>query len=339
MPKKVNTFLDMLIKAGFNIPVEFSPEKLDYQNLIFNMDFEQATGRYRWENLPKGIESHLIETMLYFRGSLMGFYNGGKLKILPYANTGGINEYGLPEKVKPLTFNGTSADENKPYSTGKEYYKVSSNIEINENGAVLLFDRAPVSRSGLVSPRFIINSAIINLESEIISRIKNNIKNSDKKVVFYADDDNQKTAFQTAIKEAYEADSPFVVVVRGSNRWGKENTDYMHGDVGLKAQELFESWQSINNIRVMSMGIVNGGAFEKKERVVNAEVEDELSQTSIILESGLIFRKLFIETMKLTYPEYKDELNRIKVCTVNVDNESDKIKEDENKGQTDEEEE
>ena len=113
----------------------------------------------------------------------------------------------------------------------------------------------------------------------------------------------------------------------------------MHGEVGLKAQELFESWQSINNIRVMSEGIVNGGAFEKKERVVNAEVEDELSQTSIILESGLIFRKLFVETMKLTYPQYKDELNKIKVYTVNTNNESDKIKEDENKGQTDEKEE
>lgn len=312
MAKKYNTFLQLLMDAGFNIPVEFSIEKLDYQQLIFGMDFEQATGRYIWEGLPEGIESHLIETMLYFRGSLAGVFNGGKLIILPYANQGSINQYGLPTAVKLLTFNGTSADENKPYGAGKNY-KVSSNIKIEEGGAVLLYDRAPVSRSGLVAPRFITNAAIIALEAEIISRIKNNIKNSDKKIVFYADDDNQKQAFESAIKESYEADSPFIVVVKGSSRWGSENTDYVHGDVGLKAQELFESWQSVNNIRVMSEGIINGGAFEKKERVVNAEVQDETTQTSLILNSGLVLRRLWLENMKLTWPEYRDQLNGIKV--------------------------
>lgn len=338
MAKKFNTFLQMLINAGFNIPIEFSPEKLDYQQMIFDMDFEQATGRYIWRDLPEGIESHLIETMLYFRGSLAGVFNGGKLKILPYANQGSINEYGIPTSVKLLTFNGTSADENKPYGKGTAY-PVSSNIEIKEGGAVLLYDRFPVSRSGLVSPRFIINSAIIELEAEIISRIKSNIKNSDKKVVFYADDDAQKTAFQKAINEAYEADSPFVVVVRGSNKWGKENTDYMHGEVGLKAQELFESWQSVNNIRVMSEGIVNGGAFEKKERVVNAEVEDESSQTSLILNSGLVVRKLFLEQMKLAWPEYKEELNKISVEIASASDPAGKeeVKANENERQINEE--
>ena len=312
MAKKYNTFMQMLLDAGFNIPVDLSVEKMDYKNLVFHMDFEQATGRYVWGKLPEGITSHLIETMVYFRGSLGGFYNGGKLKVLPYANSGSINEYGYPTKGKPLTFNGTSADENKPYGDGQEY-DVSSMVEIKPNGMCLLFDRNPVSRSGLVAPRFITNAAIIDLEAEIISRIKSNIKNSDKKVVFYADDANQKTAFETAINEAYTADSPFIVVVRGSNKWGKDNTDYMHGEVGLKAQELFESWQSVNNIRVMSEGIINGGAFEKKERVVNAEVQDESTQTSLILNSGLLLRKLWLEEMKLTYPQYREELNKITV--------------------------
>lgn len=338
MAKKFNTFLQLLINAGFNIPMEFSPEKLDYQQLIFNMDFEQATGRYVWENLPEGIESHLIETMLYFRGSLAGVFNGGKLIVLPYANQGTINQYGLPTKVKLLTFNGTSADENEPYGAGKEY-KVSSNANIEESGAVLLYDRFPVSRSGLVAPRFITNSGIIELEAEIISRIKSNIKNSDKKVVFYADDDNQKQAFQKAINEAYEADSPFVVVVKGSNKWGKDNTDYMHGDVGLKAQELFESWQSVNNIRVMSEGILNGGAFEKKERVVNAEVGDENAQSSLILDSGLTVRKLWIEQMKLAWPQYKNQLSKIRVRCVSESIDPENKVENETKRQTDKEEE
>lgn len=337
MAKKVNTFLEILINAGFNIPNEFSYEKLDYQNLVFNMDFEQATGRYVWENLPEGIESHLIETMLYFRGSIAGVFDGGKLVILPYSNQGSINRYGLPEEVKLLTFNGSTANEDKVFN--KEIYKVSSNVKINQKGAVLLYDRAPVSRSGLVAPRFIINSAIINLEAEIISRIKSNIKNSDKKVVFYADDDNQKSAFETAIKEAYNADSPFIVVVKGSNRWGTDKTDYMHGEVGLKAQELFEAWQSINNIRVMSEGILNGGAFEKKERVVSDEVLDETMQTTLILESGLALRKLWLEEMKLTYPDYKDKLDKIKVSVRTSTNGAKKDERIKNERQNNEEEE
>lgn len=310
MAKKYNTFLQMLIDAGFNIPLDFSIEKMNYQSLVFNMDYEQATGRYIWKGLPEGIDGYLIETMLYFRGSLAGVFNGGKLTVLPYAGTGGINRYGLPNKVKLLEFNGTSSDGNAYI---KEEYYVSSNVEIKEKGAVILRDRYAIGRSGLVAPRFLINSAIIELEAEIISRIKTNIKNSDTKVVFYCDDDKQKAAFEKAIQEAYTADSPFVVVVKGSNRWGQDNTDYMHGQVGLKAQELFESWQSVNNIRVMSEGIINGGAFEKKERVVNAEVQDESTQTSIILNSGLICRKLWIEQMKLAWPQYADALSKISV--------------------------
>lgn len=315
MAKKVNTFLQLLTQAGFNIPTDISFEKQDYKELVFNMDFEQATGRYVWKNLPDGIESHLIETMLYFRGSLAAVFNGGKLKILPYANQGTINEYGLPTQIKLLTFNGTSANDNDVYGDSKGY-NVSSGVEIKKGGAVLLYDRAPVSRSGLVAPRFIINACLINLEAEIISRIKGNIKNSDKKVVFYAEDDNQKAAFQTAIKEAYDADSPFIVVVKGSQRWGTENTDYMHGEVGLKAQELFEAWQSINNIRVMSEGILSGGAFEKKERVVSDEVQDETEQSTLILQAGLNLRRIWLECMKLTWPEYKNKLDPIAVETV-----------------------
>lgn len=340
MGKKVNTFLNMLLEAGFNIPVDLMQEKQDYIAVVGDMDFQQATGRYVWEDLPEGMTSHLIETMLYCRGSLAGFFDGGKLKILPYANQGSINEYGIPTDIKPLTFNGTSAEENKPYGAGK-IYPVSSSINIKEEGAVLLFERTPLFRSGFITPRMIINSALISLEAEIISRIKNNIKNSDNKIIFYADDENQKATFEAAIKESYTADSPFIVLVKGSQRFGKDNTDYFHGEVGLKAQELFESWQSVNNIRVMALGIPNGGAFEKKERVVTGELVDETVQTNIVADSGLTLRKLFIEELKLTYPQYGEKISKIKVRLVSDDiskEKEDKV-ENENERQTNEKEE
>ena len=38
MAKKVNTYLELLTKAGFNIPTDISFEKQDYKELVFNMD-------------------------------------------------------------------------------------------------------------------------------------------------------------------------------------------------------------------------------------------------------------------------------------------------------------
>lgn len=76
----------------------------------------------------------------------------------------------------------------------------------------------------------------------------------------------------------------------------------MQGDIANEIQSLFETWQSINSIRCMCSGISNGGAFEKKERVITDEINTDSVQTTTVLDAGLQMRQLFLEQMRQIYP-------------------------------------
>ena len=314
--KKYNTFSSLLTGADFNISEDINISKQKFKIIVDDMELQQATGRYIWEGLPENIDGWLIENMLYVRGVVVGFFSGGQLKILPFANSGQINIYGIPTSVQPVAYNGTKTTDNSKMDI-KLLIDFKGNFDKdsatkNHSGA-LLWDRIPLTRNGFIEPRIVINEEIRDLQAEIISRVRNNIRNSDTKVVFYAENQNQKDAFYTAIGESYTVDSPFIVLDKGDKSFTPESARPFHSEVTLQAQALFEAWQSLNNIRSMSLGILNGGAFEKKERVVTDEVLDESTQTNIIMNNGLIMRQLFVEKMKILYPQYKDILNKISV--------------------------
>ena len=179
--------------------------------------------------------------------------------------------------------------------------------------ACILYDRIPVYSSNS-SPigRAVLNNELIKYQCEVLGRIKNNLKNLDKKVVFWVDSETQKNQMSRDLREAYGTDDPFIVAVRGSDF--KDNKgETLQGDIANETQSLFETWQSINSIRCMCSGIANGGAFEKKERKITGELQGEEAQTEIVIDAGLQMRRLFIEQMKNIYPEYSEMLGKITI--------------------------
>lgn len=285
---------------------------IDYQPTLQDLDGQQNCNKYVWKH--KGVEgltdylpSWLVEYMLYSRGSLCGYITAGTLYILPYAQNKGINIYGLPNAVQPITFNGATAGNSPTTKHGKE-------LQINNFGdpnskarACILYDRVPVwSANSSPISRAALNKKLVDYQCDIIGRIQNQLENIDQKTVFWVDSEAQKNQMTQDLREAYGTTDPFIVAVRGSQIDTRGNqTDTLQGDIANNLQSLFETWQSINSIRCMCSGISNGGAFEKKERVITDEINTDSVQTTTVLDAGLRMRQLFLEQMRRIYPDEK----------------------------------
>lgn len=304
--------IEQISKLAFNY------ERVDtigteFNQVLKDLDAQQNCNKYKWNGLPNYLPAWLIEYMLYLHGSLCGFISGGSLYILPYAQNKGINIYGMPNAVQPITFNGAMAGGNPDNFFGKELPVNNFGDENSKAKACILYDRIPVYSSNS-SPigRAVLNDDLVRYQCEILGRVKNNLKNLDKKVVFWVDSEAQKNQMTNDIREAYGTDDPFIIAVRGSN-WKDVKGETLQGDIANETQSLFETWQSINSIRCMCSGIANGGAFEKKERKITGELQGDQSQTEIVIDAGLQMRRLFLEQMKNIYPEYAEMLNKITV--------------------------
>ena len=274
-----------------------------------DLDAQQNINKYEWKGLPDYLPSWLIENMLYNRGSLCGYISGGVLYILPYAQAKGVDIYGLPNAVTPITYNGEATG---PQKQGNPL-KVISGGNVEGAQAVILYDRMPMWSSNTPPmARVMLNAEIVKYEADLLARVRNNIQNADKKQVFYVDNPTQQNQMTKDLIEAYGTEYPFVVLVKDGTNDGKAN-GALQSDIAIVTQALFETWQSLNSIRCMASGIANGGAFEKKERQIYGELQGDAVQTDIVLDAGLKMRRLFLQQMRAIYPEYADMLNKITV--------------------------
>lgn len=305
--KRIETFS----KLNFNLK-GYEELGTEFVTTLRDLDIQQVCNRYEWKGLPDYLTGQLIELMLYNKGSLCGFFNGGTLYVLPYAQTKGINVYGMPNAVQPITYNGTQDQITQNF--GSEL--IVNNIgKINKNAkACILYDRLPFfSQAGIPLARAALNDELIRYQSDLLGRVKNNLRNIDKKVVFYVDSEAQQAQMAQDLRQAYGTSDPFIVAVKGTMMDAKQAGQTLQGDVANETQSLFETWQSINSIRCMCSGITNGGAFEKKERKITGELQGDQTQTELVLDAGLKMRQLWLEQMKLIYPEYSDILRGISV--------------------------
>lgn len=294
-------------------PVLFPTLGTEFFEVLSDMDIQQTTASQVWDGMPDNLPGWAIEHMLYYRSSLVGFFIGDELFVTPYTQTQGINILGFPIAVKPVTYNGAS---NEPGKVGDElaygtFYPltpgggmlVKNGKETHTANAAILYDRLPTyGTNGGVIPSALLVKAIIEAECDLLGRIKINIANANKKLLFRVRDEGQARSMRQILRGLYTDDSPFEVVTDE----GMDNlrNDVLQTDVELQTQALFEAFQSYNSIRCMVRGINNNGAFEKKERKITGELESS-AQTSIILEQKNAMRKLWLNQLRLIAPTPK----------------------------------
>ena len=88
------------------------PGPLPNENIkiILRTNDEQIhCNRFKWYNLPRGIDAQMIERIIYYRGQLaMAVLPDGTFAVLPFCLNGGIDIYGRFTGVSLLPWNGTA---------------------------------------------------------------------------------------------------------------------------------------------------------------------------------------------------------------------------------------
>lgn len=297
---------DVLSKLGASNPCStkvnpivgnYSAPRELYKHIWTEYDLNQYCNYLIWGGLPEGLTSWNLNRMLYFRGSLAGFKLGGDIYILPYVITGGINCYGLPNAIQPITFNGGNLGKGEkidPFGKELKLPMGRGGVGVEAPGAVILYDSVPWAATMASPSRYTHNQVIINEIAETLARININMVVANKKFFFVVRDESQAQVVRFELNQAFSSDSPFTVI---TNPMEIQNIQDTKDDYTAELFGIVKNWDSI---RCFISGIQSRyfGA-DKKERLITDEMEGQEEQTDLV--GNLRFRNA---------KQWADDMNR-----------------------------
>lgn len=311
----LNTVVSAGIDPKTGLPIRMSDGggchlKNNIRKQLRVMDEQNAINRYTWYNLPKGLNSQLIERILYYRGQGMLFMLQDKFYFLPYTlsapeGSTGIDVYGRFTGVSPLPFNGTSNDgrPDSPWIRGLTYRPVYEAIDVAdfegakpeeiieamETSCVLLHDYTP-QRSQTIIPRQELQDPLLDVMSDCIPFMRTTLLNGTGVMGLRVGNELENAsvdAASNAINKAALEGRKYVGIVG--------NLDFQQLTDGAlaKAEEFMLALQSLDNYRLSLYGLDNGGLFQKKSHMLEAEQEMNAGNTGLVAEDGLRNRQTF----------------------------------------------
>ena len=309
MAKKIPNMIDpnTFIQAGINpktgLPIKLENTvslKSDIKSQLEIIDRQDAVNRYKWFNLPDGLNQELIERILYYKGQGMFFYmpTNNKFYFLPYTLTGkGIDVYGRFIQVTPLPFNGNTSDEgkDKPWIQGLvrdvQYDIMLEEPDLNDmdNKCVILHDHT-IGLSQTVLARSVTHDAVLDLMSNCLPYLNTALMNSTGVSGMRIQNENERQDvfnMSAAINNCALTGQKYVPIVSGV-----QLQELTSGTTG-KAEEFLLAMQSLDNYRLSLFGLDNGGLFQKKSHMLEAEQKMNQGMSSLIYTDGLRQRQEF----------------------------------------------
>lgn len=302
--------LDTLIQAGINpktgLPYKFGSSrcatKEDIKKNLRIIDEQDAVNRYVWYNLPCNLTSQELERMLYYKGQLAFFYID-KLEefyFMPYALDGTIDFYGRYNTIHPVPMTcGTDDKENKAQAQFladiklKCVYGIKLPEDIKDDdlkgSAVLLHDYTKQLSQSII-PRVNLNDSILDVEADCIPFMRTALlMGTGIKGVRVQDADQEASVAEGARNMTLAAlhCQPYIPIV-GS----VEFQELTNGNV-TNAQDYLLAMQAIENLRLSTYGIDNGGLFEKKAHTLQSEADINGGPVGLVLQDGLSIRQNF----------------------------------------------
>ena len=255
-----------------------------------DIDYQQYLTRFKWNNLPEGLDSELIERILYFSGSAMFFYikDLKRFYFLPYGMSGdktetGIDFYGRFKKLKPYSFNGSTDGSGETKADGKKISsadiylstQLRNNIidipmveteeearEIFENGAVICWDKTP----GLAYYTYSRNrtsQSFIKYMIDVLIQTKSALINSSGFNLFSSDSESNQDIMQLQLDQINKDRENGKLSAVVSNLLGK--IENLQSNSPSNIQDFWASLTSVDNLRLKSMGIRNDGLQQKSQ--------------------------------------------------------------------------
>lgn len=314
--------LEPLIAAGIDpktgLPIKATTSapcniKENIKRLIRIQDEQDAVNRYTWYNLPDGLNGQMLERMLYYKGQLCFFYfkEMNKFYFMPYALDGGIDFYGRYVGVHPIPFSGGTTDEEKAQASKqmtilsakklKPIYDVMRPEDLFESKGEALYTSCVLLKdyteqlSQNITPRQMLNDAIIDVEAECIPFMRTALLRATGVKGMRVGDQSEQTNVQAANNSMLDAalTGKVNIPIIGTVDFQELND----GVVG-KADEFMMALQSLDNFRLSTYGLDNGGLFQKRERKLVSEQEMNAAgggSVGLVMQDGLSIRQRFCD--------------------------------------------
>ena len=323
------TPLELYIQAGID-PKTGLPLKANNQPVYLTdnikkqlriVDEQDALNRYAWYNLPYGLNANLIERILYYRGQGIMFYMEAddRFYFLPYTLNGSIDVYGRYTAVTPLPFNGSTAADKKerPWIEGLikiPRYDIMLDATPEEviASCVILRDYSQ-QQSQTVLSRQVINDPLLDIMAECIPMMRTALINSTGVKgmrVTNEDEESNVKAANLSIQRAAMTGEGWIPIV------GKLDFQDLTAGAIAKSEEFLLAMQSLDNYRLSLYGLDNGGLFQKRSHLLEAEQRMNNGNSGILLQDGLYQRQQFCDIVNSwfglqIYCEISETVNNI----------------------------
>lgn len=297
--KKVNKNTDLVFAAP--------KRRSDFVRLFRIMDEQDAVNRYRWFNIPFDLSSQEIERLLYYKGQLVGFYYSEleKFYLMPFALDGGLDFYGRYNTVHPIPLSDGTAEDEKTdrfksqlailslkrlqiaYDV-KEEDEIESEEEMLSYG-VILHDYTRQLAQNII-PRSILNNCLIEEMADVVCETSLAALIGTGIEAYRVDSADAKDEVKTMAQSIWNAamsKTPYVPVTA--------TLDFQELKTGAKYQiaDYLMTFQGLDNLRLSTYGISNGGVYEKKAHVLESEQAINNSSVYSAYQDGLSIRQHF----------------------------------------------
>lgn len=258
-----------------------------------------ATSIFEWVNLPKSMDARYLEKCLFYFGqaSLLkdekyGFIN------TRCANSGFVNIYGLPTKLNCYSYEYNTM---RTTYTGLEGISENRRQYLEDKEAILVmnnWDRVPtINTIQLFAYRM----------CECDRTCDVNIKAQKTPILLVAD--QKQRLFLENLYSQYEGNRP--AIFGDKNQLDENSIKSINTSAPFVADKILEYKQAIFNEALTFLGI-NNIMIEKKERLVNDEVNSNNELINLNLQSYLAPRQQACEQFNEKF-NITDENKKIKV--------------------------
>ena len=223
-----------------------------------------------------------------------------KFYFLPYALDGTIDCYGRFLEITPLPFGGGSMEQGKedkikPWIPGLtfepvyEIYELLSEITPEDyKGKCIIFRDYTNGFSQFCEPRAGLNDSLLDIMATCIPYMRTALMNSTGIQGLRVQSQEQAASVNlasAAVENAALAGQKYIPVVGDL-----DFQDLASGNVA-KSEEFLLALQSLDNFRLGTYGINNGGVFAKKAHMLEAEQETNQGNTGLVYNDGLALRQ------------------------------------------------
>lgn len=306
--------LDPYIAAGIDpktgLPVKMGGGRLncaskqDIKRQLRILDEQDAVNRFTWYNLPPELSGNLIEQILYYKGQGAFFKLNDKFYFLPYTLAGSLDVYGRFTGITPLQYRGTTKDdEGKELIKGLVFdprYEVAlpedyldynvDELEAYINKSAVIVKDTTEQLSQTVIGRQILNDPLLDLMSECLPFMRTALLNSTGVTgvkVASQDEYSNVAAANHSIQNAALNGETFVPI---SGTQSLEFQTLTPGGVN-QAEQFLQAMQSLDNYRLSLYGLDNGGIFQKRSHMLEAEQAMNAGKSSLALTDSLNYRQ------------------------------------------------